>query len=677
MVLLASCEKNDVVSANSIWDIGQNPEDNGSSTGTGNNTNSSGSTTGSTVVIDDNYSDDVLTISDYTNVITITWNGTSATVSGADNLIACSVSGGHVTLGTSSSEVESMNIVLTGTGTDAGLKIYNGKKFVVSLSGADLTSKTGAVINSQSSKRMFVYLTSGTTNSLTDASSYTDVTSGEDCKGTLFSEGQIIITGTGSLSVTGNYKHGIVSDDYIRFYNGNVTVTSAASDAMHTNDYFRMDDGTLTLTADSDGIEIDEGYANIVGGSLTIKSGGEGIKTSYDDSSTDITPYISISGGTLNIATTESKGHGIKASGDVIISDGEITVAVSGSASKAIKSDSNIEISGGTLTLDTTGASIYDSDEQDTSSPSCLKADGTVLVSGGTIVGKSTGSGGKVVSADYFMMSGGSLSATTTGSYYRYNSSLSANPKAIKADTYLGLSGGQIPVITSGTYAEGIESKGSIGIIDGYVYVYSKADDAINSSGIYKQSGGYVYAYSAGNDAVDSNYGGSGAITVTGGALIAHGTTSPEEGIDADNLSYVSISGGTVFTSGGIQNSGTPSCTQPGLFLQSYSLSSGYFTVADSDGTVLFACRVPRTMSQCYSIITSSSMKSGSTYKYGLVSSKPTDATSSWGDYYYTGGTAGGTLSSSFTASSSISSSSGSAGGGSTPGGGGAGGGRR
>ena len=140
----------------------------------------------------------------------------------------------------------------------------------------------------------------------------------------------------------------------------------------------------------------------------------------------------------------------------------------------------------------------------------------------------------------------------------------------------------------------------------------------------------------------ESNYGKSGAITITDGVVIAHGAKSPEEGLDCDNNAYIVFKGGTVFSSGGQQgqSGSSPSCSQPVYYLQSYSLTSGYFTVTDSSSKVIMAVKVPRALSGCYSFITSSSMSSGTTYKYGVNSAAPSGPTTSWGGYYYSGGTA-------------------------------------
>ena len=121
--------------------------------------------------------------------------------------------------------------MLNGTTTNGSFKVYSEKKFKLSLAGVSILNPVGAAINIQSSKRVFVVCADETTNVLTDGSSYTATTDGEDMKACLFSEGQLIFSGGGSLTVTGNYKHAITSDDYVRFRSGcNITVVSAKKD---------------------------------------------------------------------------------------------------------------------------------------------------------------------------------------------------------------------------------------------------------------------------------------------------------------------------------------------------------------------------------------------------------------------------------------------------------------
>ena len=54
-------------------------------------------------------------------------------------------------------------------------------------------------------------------NTLSDGASYTTTPEDEDEKAAFFSEGQLVFSGDGSLTVHATGKAGITSDDYVRF----------------------------------------------------------------------------------------------------------------------------------------------------------------------------------------------------------------------------------------------------------------------------------------------------------------------------------------------------------------------------------------------------------------------------------------------------------------------------
>ncbi|GAB4050469.1 hypothetical protein GCM10028810_45150 [Spirosoma litoris] len=264
--------------------------------------------------------DDLLANSTFSSTVTI---GFGSTVSISNPLSAKGVtiteSNGDVIITSSASEVA---YEVSGTTTNGSVKIYSDKKFKLTLNGANITNNDGPAINIQSSKRAFVILADGTTNTLTDGTTYT-ASGTEDMKGTIFSEGQLVFTGLGSLSVKSNNKHAIASDDYIRVISGTITITGTVSDGIHTKDAFIADGGTLNITSSNDGIQCDEGYIVINAGTFTINSVDKGISASYDDDTT-IDPYITINGGTITV--TSSAGEGIESKSTMTINNGTITV---------------------------------------------------------------------------------------------------------------------------------------------------------------------------------------------------------------------------------------------------------------------------------------------------------------------------------------------------------------
>jgi hypothetical protein len=263
--------------------------------------------------------DDILANATFSSVVSIAFASTvTVTNPLASGGVTVTESNGDVTINSSVAEVE---YVLSGTTTNGSVKIYSDKKFKLTLNGVTITNADGPAINIQSSKRAFVVLADKTTNLLTDGATYT-ASGTEDMKATFFSEGQLIFSGTGSLSLTGNYKHAIASDDYVRVIGGNITVTSAASDGIHTNDAFISDGGTLNITTKGDGIQCDEGFIVINNGNFTINVADKGISAAYDTDTT-IDPYIVINGGIVNVTSTG--GEGIESKSVMTINGGTIT----------------------------------------------------------------------------------------------------------------------------------------------------------------------------------------------------------------------------------------------------------------------------------------------------------------------------------------------------------------
>lgn len=412
----------------------------------------------------------------------------------------------------------------------------------------------------------------------------------------------------------------------------NVTASATASKCLKCDGSYVVSGGTIKLNAKggidtSDTTDLSyaagfkaDGNFTQTGGDITITvtgASGRGIGvngtfTSAENSTGTLTITNSgalTSSGLKYFATAK----GIKA-GVVAINGGTIDITMSGQASKGIKSDEedgagNMTITGGKVTITNNGAGGYDGVEKDAKGAGCLKSDKNMTISRGTLTLKATGTGGKGIKADGTLsISGGTISATSTNSQYKYSSSLTASPKAIKSTGAMTISGGEI--VASSSYHEGIETKSTIKISGGYVYV-SASDDAINSASTFTITNGYVYANSSGNDGLDAN----GNMTISGGTIIAVAARSPEVGIDVIENGTLTINGGNIVAIGGLENTNNVS----GTCYQASSYSKGsWYGFYNNSGSLITAFKVPSNSSMgtpmaVYSSTGTPTLKSGVT----------------------------------------------------------------
>lgn len=450
----------------------------------------------------DSGSDDDISNTTFTRLITVTYSSGGATVTGysaVSDVMNVVTSGNQVTVTYTGTE----NVVykLTGTASDGFFKLYSSKKQAIWLNGVSITNSAGAAINNQSGKRTFVYVEG--TNKLADGSSAAySASNSEDMKAVFFSEGQLVFSGNGSLSVTANNAQGksaVASDDYVRIMSCPTITVSSGSSAGHGirgKEYVQLTEGIVNVTtkaAMKKGIT-SEDYVLVEGGTTTITvSGG----TAYDSDD------------------GEYKGSaGIKADNYFAMTGGTVTITNSGAGGKGIRA--------GSYDYDETGHTVADS-----------------YISGGTLKITTTGSESNDVSSKGIKIGW----VTKSGSGDR-----------AKVTGYAGnllIKGGVLIVNVS--KSEGVEAKGNIIISGGETYVYSSGDDAINSQAEFDVTGGYVYAHSTANDAMDANH----DMKISGGYVFAVTTKgSPEVALDANTEENYKlyITGGVVVAYGGIES---------------------------------------------------------------------------------------------------------------------------
>lgn len=445
----------------------------------------------------DTYYEDYVETYTPTTTIKIAYNGNSATVSGEAEGVTVTKDGADVTV---NSTVKNIAYELSGTTSDGSFKIYSEKKFEVILNGVDITNPTGAAINNQG-KRMYVVVKDGTTNKLTDGSSYTMVDN-EDMKGTLFSEGKLAFSGSGTLSVYSNAKNGIVSDDYVFIRpNTNIYVKSTTNHGIKTNDGVIIRGGVVNVEVSADaakGINTD-GFIQIEGGRVTaITSGG----SSYDDED------------------KEYKGcAGIKSDSIFVISSGEVNVKSTGAGGKGLNSSQTMTITGGTIRAIAAGKNF--SSGNDDVAAKAIKSAGDMTISGGDIMARS------------------------------------AAHEAIETKGKLTVSAGSIGAYSSD---DAINSAGVMTINGGYIFGYSTTNDGIDANGNLTVNGGVLIGCGAmapeeGIDVAERctfSINGGTVIGIGGGSESISGSQQKAvlSGVTVNNGSYITVkddSGNNIF----------------------------------------------------------------------------------------------------------------------------------
>ena len=422
--------------------------------------------------------------------ITITFSENSVKASSLTSDITATIDGGHIVINSTRGKVAYR---VTGTCSNGSLKIYSTKKFQLMAQNFNITNPTGPAINIQCGKTIYFTLLKGTTNTLCDGVVYNAPTiaadgSEEDQKGTLFSEGQVIFNGEGTLNVTSLGGHGICSDDYIRIRSGNINIINAAKDGFRTKEKFVVSRTAtaapaISINATNNGIDCSEGTLTIEAGKLEIKSGSEAIKVEYEEAVSDptVVPDAIIKGGYIKIATAGEKSSAIKVTRNYTQSGGIIQAMVDGNGSKIINCDGAVAFSDGKVTGFANGTVATD-----TTSAGGIKCNGNLEITGGTIALECNGKGSKGINCDGDVnVAGGDVTLIATGENYT-DIADDKKSRGITANS-ITVNGGKI---VANAHDNAMTAIAGIALNEGTVNAYSETSDALNLEAT--QSGGWL-----------------------------------------------------------------------------------------------------------------------------------------------------------------------------------------
>lgn len=267
---------------------------------------------------------------------------------------------------------------IAGTLDDGALIVESGEnaKITLVLGGVSIKNTTGAAIQIGTADDVTIELEEGTTNVLQSGEEVdiATATEGEEASGgALQSKADLKIKGKGSLTVLGYLNNGIHCTKDLKIKNGNISVT-ALGHGIKGKKSVTVSGGTVTVTSGKDGITSDEteneekGFVTIEGGEIIITSAGDGVSAETTLTVTDGVISIISGGGSANAQqkTDNMRGwwdfdnsasdddsascKGLKAGKALVISGGSITIDAQ---DDALHTDGDMTISGGECILST------------------------------------------------------------------------------------------------------------------------------------------------------------------------------------------------------------------------------------------------------------------------------------------------------------------------------------
>jgi hypothetical protein len=539
------------------------------------------------------------------------------------NYIELSGSGASLKSGTGA-EIKGSKITITAAGVYAfSGKLDNGQIIVdvqdkgtvkLVLNGAEINSSDSSPIYVKNSSKTIISLQEGTQNLIKDGEKYVlEDTANNEPNAAIFSKGDLIINGTGSLTVYGNYNNGIQSKDDLKITAGNINIY-AKDDGLLGKDLLLVKEGNIKIEAGGDGLkstndtEEGKGFIGLQGGTFEIKSGADGIQAGTSMLITGGKYTIVTGGGSAGAPVkVKEEGPGRPMGGpgqgaNTNTTNTTTTTAGNTQSFKAIKAASDISISGGTFTIDSADDSIH--------------SNNTINIAGGEF-------------------------------------SLTAGDDGIHADASIIVKDGKINIAKS---YEGIES--ALITIDGGETNIIASDDGLNvgggadgssvngrteqnsfsSSGDRKLTinGGYIVVNSEG-DSLDSN----GSMYMNGGTVVVSGPTANNNGaLDYDG-EFV-VKGGFLIAAGssGMAQAPSDSSTQYSLAMSFSSTQEAgkFIALKDSSGKTITAF-APKKQYQTV-VITSPELKKDGEYTiYSGGSSTGTSVNGLYKDGEYVDGT--------------------------------------
>jgi hypothetical protein len=247
----------------------------------------------SAYVYDDTSSSDMFSASDLDSSYDIS-KATSIELSDSNNTFTISKAGTYI---------------LSGSVSDGQVIVDAGKNDEIQLvlDNVNITSKSSAAIYVKKADTVYITTAENSVNTLCTSGEFEDDDSeSSNVDAVIFSKDNLTLNGSGTLTISTEYGHGIVSKSDLKVTNGSYHI-NASSTALNGKDSVRICGGSFDLVSGKDAIhsendDSDEnGFIYISNGTFDITSDGDGISSSA---------VLTIDGGSFDIVSGGGNENG-------------------------------------------------------------------------------------------------------------------------------------------------------------------------------------------------------------------------------------------------------------------------------------------------------------------------------------------------------------------------------
>lgn len=431
---------------------------------------------------------------------------------------------------------------LTGTLNDGQVLVdaSNDESVTLILDGVNLTSTASAPIYIKKAANAVILLADGSENFVSDASVYVYEDADDDePNAAVFSDDDLLIRGTGSLTVSANFNDGIASKDSLTILEAVLNV-SAVDDGIRGKDFLLIEDAQVNLNVQGDGLKSDNaddaalGYITIESGVFNIVAGGDAIQaeTTLTLNSGAIN---AVSGGGSGAALADDvSAKGLKGQTSIIINGGDFTL---NAADDAIHSNGTIRIDGGIFSIATGDDGIH--------------ADAEIEINAGNIDIIRAYEG---IESMRITINGGNIAVVASDD--GINTADSSETATVEGQMPAGIPGGmggqlqppgqgadgqrQFPQggMRGGPGGMGLVSENHRLIIHGGSIVIDAGGDGLDANGYIEMHGGTLVIVGAPATSPDSALDYDGGFTMTGGFLLAVGSAQMMQAPDDTSTQY-------------------------------------------------------------------------------------------------------------------------------------------